>query len=78
MAVRRKTSPDTPLGPGVYVRSVAIGRKAEFEGVIVRQVAGGWEVKDLEKNSHWHRAPRELEVIDRRDDGVSVQPKTEA
>lgn len=46
---------------GVTVISKKIGAKPQFEGVVVEQVTGGWNVKD-EKGPLWLRSSRELIV----------------
>lgn len=53
------------LGPGVWVRSAAVGDTPAFVGQIVRRHAGAynaWEVR-CHEGWHWHRTASELTVV---------------
>lgn len=57
---------------GAYVHSVAVGSRGEFDGTIVADAAGGYDVRDADGNT-WLRSRGELspatkERTDGRDD----------
>jgi hypothetical protein len=59
--VRAARTSEKPMAVGDRVRSIAVGKKAAFEGVIEEICFGAYDVRDAE--GLWRRTAGELERL---------------